>query len=257
MFIEERHQQILEMINNHGRVEVSELCQLFEISPDSVRRDLRLMEEKGLVKRTYGGAILPEQVSQVEIFAERINFNLSEKQSIARTAVSFIEEGDTLMLDGATTTLQMIPLLINYKNLTVITNSVQIAFELNRVVAQHRLILLGGMVVKETGNAVGFETVNAIRELKVDKVFLSPCALSLEQGLTMAVYEEAAVKRVMLQAGKEIFILAGSEKFKKQQALCKFGILKPEYVLITDRQLELELKEKLEHKGLQVILSNV
>ena len=100
MFIEERHQNILELLKEIGRVEVTELSKVFKLSEDSIRRDLRLMEEKGLVKRTYGGAILPDQVNQALKFKERKELNTEVKLLLVTLAVTFIQNNDTIWLDG-------------------------------------------------------------------------------------------------------------------------------------------------------------
>ena len=98
--LKERHQNILDLLKEIGRVEVSELSKIFKLSEDSIRRDLRLMEEKGLLKRTYGGAILPDKVSRLLVYKERKGLNTEAKLSLANLAVTFIQNNDTIWLDG-------------------------------------------------------------------------------------------------------------------------------------------------------------
>ena len=183
MFLEERHQKIKDMLNEKKRLEVRELSKHFGISEDSIRRDLRIMEEKGWVKRTYGGAILPNKVSDTIPIMDRENINSEKKEEIAETASLFIKENDTILLDGSSTVEKLIPYLTKFKKLTLITNSIPIAFTLLYTQTNINLFLLGGEVNKEIGNSISFETYKMIRSLNVDKVFMGVCAISPKFGI--------------------------------------------------------------------------
>ncbi|WP_286908882.1 DeoR/GlpR family DNA-binding transcription regulator [Clostridium sp. UBA1652] len=255
MFIEERHEKILEMLKDKKRVEVQELSELFEVSEDTIRRDLRIMEQKGKVHRTYGGAILPDKVNSYENFIVRENIQNDVKQSIASLAQSFIQERDTLLLDGSTTVAKIVPLLSGYKNLTVITNSITIAYDILHQCPNINLHIIGGIVRNDIGNSISIESLKDIEKLYVDKVFLSACSISLKGELTTPIIEDAHVKKAMLNAGREVYILADSSKFG-QKSLMEFGRIKPEYTIISDSDLPDEINEDLQaliSRGLKIL----
>ena len=255
MFIEERHEKILQMLKDKKRVEVQELSELFEVSEDTIRRDLRIMEQKGKVHRTYGGAILPDKVNSYENFIVRENIQNDVKQSIASLAQSFIQERDTLLLDGSTTVAKIVPLLSGYKNLTVITNSITIAYDILHQCPNINLHIIGGIVRNDIGNSISIESLKDIEKLYVDKVFLSACSISLKGELTTPIIEDAHVKKAMLNAGREVYILADSSKFG-QKSLMEFGKIKPEYTIISDSDLPDEINEDLQaliNRGLKIL----
>lgn len=255
MFIEERHEKILLMLKDKKRVEVQELSELFEVSEDTIRRDLRIMEQKGKVHRTYGGAILPDKVNSYENFIVRENIQNDVKQSIASLAQSFIQERDTLLLDGSTTVAKIVPLLSGYKNLTVITNSITIAYDILHQCPNINLHIIGGIVRNDIGNSISIESLKDIEKLYVDKVFLSACSISLKGELTTPIIEDAHVKKAMLNAGREVYILADSSKFG-QKSLMEFGKIKPEYTIISDSDLPDEINEDLQaliSRGLKIL----
>ena len=255
MFIEERHEKILQMLKDKKRVEVQELSELFEVSEDTIRRDLRIMEQKGKVHRTYGGAILPDKVNSYENFIVRENIQNDVKQSIASLAQSFIQERDTLLLDGSTTVSKIVPLLSGYKNLTVITNSITIAYDILHQCPNINLHIIGGIVRNDIGNSISIESLKDIEKLYVDKVFLSACSISLKGELTTPIIEDAHVKKAMLNAGREVYILADSSKFG-QKSLMEFGKIKPEYTIISDSDLPDEINEDLQaliSRGLKIL----
>jgi len=255
MFIEERHEKILQMLKDKKRVEVQELSELFEVSEDTIRRDLRIMEQKGKVHRTYGGAILPDKVNSYENFIVRENIQNDVKQSIASLAQSFIQERDTLLLDGSTTVAKIVPLLSGYKNLTVITNSITIAYDILHQCPNINLHVIGGIVRNDIGNSISIESLKDIEKLYVDKVFLSACSISLKGELTTPIIEDAHVKKAMLNAGREVYILADSSKFG-QKSLMEFGKIKPEYTIISDSDLPDEINEDLQaliNRGLKIL----
>jgi DeoR family transcriptional regulator, fructose operon transcriptional repressor len=234
MFIEERHQRILEILLRKGRVEVAELSKTFQISEDSVRRDLRLMEEKGFLTRTYGGAILLDQVGQSMPYMERQEVNCEVKTVLAKLAVASVQNRDTILMDGSSTVAKMVPFLHKISGLTIITNSVAIAHDVLHFNIDCQLFLVGGIINRDSHNTTSSESIRTIEGLTVDKTFTGPCSISAEWGLSATTFEDAAIKRVMINVAKEVFILAESGKFG-HKSLANIGPLKPEYHIITDR----------------------
>lgn len=257
MFIEERQQKILDILRSKNRVEVQELSSYFNVSEDTIRRDLRFMERRGEVHRTYGGAIIPGKVSATEEFVSREKLQPEKKEDIARIAAAFIEENDTILLDGSTTVARLVPFLKSFSRLTVITNSIVIAYEVARLQSGIKLFVIGGQVRHDISNAISTESLQQIQSLYTDKVFIGACSFSAKHGLTTPVLEEASIKKAMLEAGREIYIMADSSKLG-QRTLAHFGSLKPGYTIITDDGFSQELKTELkvlQKRGLKVIIA--
>lgn len=258
MFIEERHEKIHQMVKEKGRVEVQELSALFNVSDDSIRRDLRIMEQKGLLDRTYGGAVLPNKTNFCPPFSERTRTNSKNKEKIASLAASFIEDNDTIFIDGSTTTIKLIPFLNKHKNITIITNCIMIAYEIISSAINVNLIMIGGTVEKNDANTIGIDNFRAIEKLNVDKVFASPCAISAQWGLSCSSIEEAPIKKAILEAGREVFLLVDSDKFGKR-SLIQFAPLKVEYTIITDSDVTPNMYDKFTeqiNQGLRIIYEN-
>lgn len=245
MFIEERHNHILALIKEQGRVEVSEISKLFNISEDSARRDLRLMEEKGLVKRTYGGAILPFKVGEFSRFQEPDEINPKFKTAIPQKAASLVREGETILLDSSSIIIRMVPWLDKINRLTIVTNSIIIAYNVMNSLHNCKLFMIGGMVDLERANTTSIESLKTIQKIKVDKAFIGPCSISPEFDLWSTTFDEAEIKKAMINAGGEVVILADSGKFGGR-SLAKICSLKRSFQLITDQEIEEKKRAQLQ-----------
>lgn len=257
MFIEERQCKIMDILNSQGSVKVLDLVKEFNTSDDTIRRDLKLLEKQGLLQKTYGGAILPQQTGSYPTFSERTNIKKESKNTIASYAIEFIKDNDTLFLTGSTTVANMLPELTKYKGITVVTNSISIANEILNTRLNVKLVLIGGVIEMSNGNAVSVDSLLAIKQLKVDNVFISACSISEANGLSMTSIEEAQITKAILEAGKQIIILADSSKFG-HTSFAYVGELKPEYILITDSDNKIEVKNRfheLINDGLKIIFS--
>lgn len=233
MFNQERQTAILELLEKHERVEVAELSERFGVSVDTVRRDLRQMEEEGHLKRTHGGAILPMRAGITAGYTTRKKLHIREKSEIARLAATYIEEEDTLLIDGSTTTAAMVPYFGQFKSLTIFTNSITIGAD---IISSHKHIkvyIIGGLLHTEHASTISTESEEFVRKLHVDKVFVGSCSISAERGLSASLIEDAAVKKAMLAAGRQVVILADSSKFGRE-SLIQIAPLDPSYIIITD-----------------------
>ncbi len=259
MFIEERHRHILSLIREKGRIEVSEISKAFNISEDSARRDLRLMEEKGLVKRTYGGAILPFKVGEFSRFQGRDEINPEFKRAIAQKAASLVKDGDTILLDSSSTIAGITPWLEQINGLTIVTNSIIIASNVMNSLRHCKLFMIGGLVDPERANTTSIESLKTLQNIKVDKAFIGPCSISSEFDLWSTTFDEAEIKKAMINSGGEVIILADSSKFEGR-SLARIGSLKRDYQLITDQEIKekkrLKLKELIED-GLIIVPEGV
>ena len=252
MFVEERQEKILEMLKVNKRVSNTELIKKFGVSGTTIRIDLTELEQKGLLSRTHGGAILKEDpVYGEDSISSRREKNKEEKECIAKKARAQIEDGDTILLDSGTTALDLAELLKDIHNLTVITNDLQIALKLQKYSELH-LILLGGRVRTSFECTVGGMGIRALEELSVDKVFMTTNALSLQKGATTPNLDNAEIKREMMKIGNQRYLLCDSSKIGTK-TVCSFAKIEEFDVIITDDKISKELKDSIEKLHIEVI----
>lgn len=210
LFREERHTRILELLSAEHRVEVLELSQLFNVSSDTIRRDLRALKKLGLIRKAHGGA-LGQRALPIP-YESRVEQASGFKAAIGREAAKWVEEGDSLIIDSGTTALWLAKSL-DVNIATVITNSLEVA----NVIRERpglELIVLGGKW-DPLHQLVGPTTVECLSRFRVDKLFLGLIGLDFRQGLTAPTLEEAMVKRAMIQVAKKVFALADHTKVGK------------------------------------------
>jgi DeoR/GlpR family transcriptional regulator of sugar metabolism len=206
---EERRQVILERLRSEGRVVAAELCTSLECSPDTVRRDLRELAEAGLLRRVHGGA-LPATVGARE-YAVRREQAPAAKAAIARATSRLFRDGQVILLDAGTTTLEVARHLPPELEATVITNSPPIAVAL----AEHPDVdvsVLGGMLDKNAQALVGAATIEALRAVRADVLVLGVCSLHPEVGITVLELEESYVKRAMIANAAEVVAVSSADK---------------------------------------------
>lgn len=250
MFATERQKLILDEIKRKLRVKVIDLVEEIGVSESTVRRDLQELEEKGLVQRTHGGAILAGKSSFEPTMGEKSEVMQEEKDYIANLAVSQIKDNDTIFLDSGTTTLKIAE-LIEGKNLTVLTNSMPIAQVLSKK-EEVSLILAGGQLRWQTDALVGPVTEEFIRKFRVDKVFLGANGLSIQEGITTPNVIEAYTKRAMIEIAKEVIVVADHTKFEKTY-FASISPLKNIDYIITDFNISQEVLEKFTEVEISII----
>jgi DeoR/GlpR family transcriptional regulator of sugar metabolism len=209
MLTAERRQFILEILHRNKKVLSSELSSELKVSEDTVRRDLRELAEAGLLQRVHGGALLTSPATAS--YADRQKQAPKEKEAIARAAAKLVRPGQVVILDGGTTTLQVVHHLPLNLEATVITNSPTIAIAL----AEHdqiETILLGGRLYKKALVNVGASTIESLRSIRADICMLGVCSLHPEVGISVANLDEALVKKAMIAGAAEVIGLATEAK---------------------------------------------
>lgn len=189
------------------------------VSESTVRRDLKELEEAKLLKRTHGGAVSLISVNFEAAYPDKADRFLDEKLRIARKAVEMIQEGDAILLDAGTTTLQIAKELKNFSNIKVITNSIMALNELKDC-RNIEVSITGGMLRPDTMAFVGPMTERSLEMVRVDKAFLGTNGLDLEEGITTPNILEAATKRKMIAIAKQVILLADHSKIGKV-SFCK------------------------------------
>jgi DeoR family fructose operon transcriptional repressor len=260
MYAIERHQQIGETIGTQGRVTVTELSERFGVTPETVRRDLDLLEQQGVLQRVHGGAVAGSKISVAEsTVAVRSDKSRDAKLVIARAALGMIGESfrGSILIDAGTTTGALAQLLAEWSPahghpLTIITNSVPIAavLHLNPAIELH---LLGGSVRGITSAAVGASTIDQLDRLRPDIAFLGANGVSAGFGLSTPEEREAAVKAAMIRSARRTVVLADSTKLD-EEALYRFAELRDLDALITDADPLGTLSAALDADGVEVIV---
>ena len=250
MFPEERKSKILNSLNKYGKVKVCELSQQFEVSEVTIRRDLQELEEEGMIKRVHGGAILSGNTKFEPTFSEKIYKFYDEKESIGKLAASIIVNGDTIALDAGTTTIS-IARYITAKNITVLTNSVDVAYELAKK-SDVEVVITGGTIRWETRAMVGPVADNAIKNFRVDKAFIGTNGLSIINGLTTPNIIEANTKREMIKIAKQTIVVCDHTKFGTVY-FAEIVDLDLVDIIITDNQIDIDVLEGFEAKGVEIM----
>ena len=209
----ERRSRLLDIIRIRGFAALEELVRELGVSESTVRRDLDALEEQGSARRTHGGVLYSGGMPRLAVFDERQPANWAAKRAIAVTAASVIEDGETVLLDGGTTTYEVARLLVG-RSLQVVTNSLPVA-NLFATVARTDLVLLGGYVSPRTGVCLGPYANELLGRLHVTTTVLSAAGIS-EEGLFNAHLLLAETEQAMLKAAGRVMVVADSSKFGRK-----------------------------------------
>ncbi|MBW9154345.1 DeoR/GlpR family DNA-binding transcription regulator [Clostridium estertheticum] len=253
MFPEERKSKILNSLNKYGKVKVCDLSQQYEVSEVTIRRDLQELEEDKMIKRVHGGAVLNGNTKFEPTFSEKIDKFYDEKESIGKLAAAIIVDGDTIALDAGTTTIS-IARQITAKNITVLTNSVDVAYELAKK-KDVEVIITGGTLRWETRAMVGPVADNALKNFRVDKVFIGTNGICIINGLTTPNIIEANTKREMIKIADQTIVVCDHTKFGTVY-FAKIVDLDSVDIIITDNQIDnsiIEEFEEFEEKGVKIM----
>lgn len=253
MFMEERLNEILEIIKKEKKVLVKDLSEKFEVSESMIRKDLQRLEREGKIKRTYGGAILERESSYDEKTTSRVFVDLESKARLGELVLDIIEENDVIFLDISTTNHTIANMLTSTKkNLTVITNMNRIAMEFDRT-SNIDVILIGGHYNKKLGGTVGNEAIEQIKNFKITKAFVGAGGINIEENfISNFNYDEAAVKSEILKSSKKKYIVANYEKLYKDGAY-KFATLQDIDCIVLEKEPENDIKELLKKFQVEVI----
>lgn len=254
LYEEERKLKIAEYLQEHLRVSVQELCKMFDVSESTVRRDLQELEDANLLKRTHGGAVYLENVNFEPNFLEKEDKFRKEKESIAKKAAQFIQDGDTIVIDSGTTTLYLAKEIRRFSNLQVVTNSINLAQELQGIKGIE-VIITGGTVRQNTLAMVGPIAEQSLSMLRVDKAFIATNGLDMKEGLTTPNIVEAATKTKMIDIAKQVILLADHTKIGKI-SFAKFADVSKVDICIVDNKVSDDAVEKMKESGICVYVVN-
>lgn len=255
---EKRAKEILRRLLSHGKTSVEELTELFATSPASIRRDLVRLEERGLVHRTHGGAMLAGQIYEPfrfdASFHEREGRFTPEKQRIAIIAAELVQENDTIGFTAGTTTTHVARALRLRSGLRIITNAVNIGMELSSSNGVDTTLIGGCMRWPGAFSLIGPTALESLNVIMMDKVFLGVCGIDPEHGASTIEADEAAIFRAMTRRSKQVIVVADSSKvgMVSPAVICPVSDID---ILITDDGISEEAIRAFERSDVQVMIA--
>ena len=249
----ERRSQILAKLQQERRVLVSDLSQFYNVTEETIRRDLEKLEKEGVAKKTYGGAILNENFNVDLPYTVRKKSNVANKQQIAEIIAEMIEDGDHIIMDASSTALYVAKRIKNKKNITLITNSIEIILELSDMTGW-KILSTGGSLKEGSLSFVGYQAEDMIKKFHVDKAIISCKGVDIENGFTDSNEMDAQVKKAILNSAKYKILAADSSKFNKI-SFTKIGDFSDIDTIVTDNPLEERWEKVLFSKGVDIIYS--
>ncbi len=251
MFAQERKKIILDILHKKRRVTNQELSQELGVSTTTIRTYVSELEKQNLLVRTHGGAMLRDDLISIEeTMSDREGKHESQKRQIASIALQFISKGDTIILDTGTTCLEIAKALIDFDALTVITNDLQVAHELQK--NKHiQLLFLGGTVRNHYDCTIGASVIDALGSLSVDSAFIAANAMSNEWVVSTPNLETAEVKKAMMRSSQKNYLVMDATKIGKR-TLCGFANLDEFNAFITSDAITEEQRYLCIEKGIKV-----
>jgi len=240
----ERRQRILDLLRERSGVKVTELAKLLNVSEGTIRNDLNVLKEAGQLTRVRGGAVAKkDHRTRIPAFADRAQLHADAKQWIARRAVNMIEDGDSILLDASSTAFYIAPLLQDFRNLTIVTNGIEVGLTLAQN-PSHTIILVGGIIRPDGTSVVGHLGGKILEDLHIKIAFVSCSGFSIETGLTEVDIQEVQVKKQMIRCAERVVALIDSSKFGKVD-LTSFASLEQISHVFTDSNVDPKFIEQL------------
>lgn len=251
IFTQERQQKIVKLVNKKKRVFVNELCDLFNTSAVTIRRDLQALEEQGFIRRVHGGAISVQSLFTGLALSEKEKIRMGEKERIARYAATLVQRGDVIIIDSGSTTLQFARRLKSKSGMTIITNAMHVASELSK--SDHKIILTGGEMEPDSLTLIGPLADQSLQSITADKLFMGIDSIDFEYGLTTPSVLEARTLQEMMHASAERILLADSSKFGRKSLAVVNNITVLDKIIVDNGIASEEIK-RLEKAGIKVIV---
>lgn len=250
--IAERHQLILNKLVKEEYVSVLQLCKELDVSPVTIRKDLKLLEDKNLLFKTHGGATLQNPYTIDRSVNEKEGIKSLEKLNIGQAGAKLVNDHDTLIIASGTTVLALARALQAKLNLTVITAALNVSIELNRQ-PNIEVLQLGGIMRKSSSSVTGSYAEDTLKNFFCNKLFLGVDGIDLEHGLTTTSSAEAQLNKEMIKISQKIIVLADSSKFGKRGfgKICEVDEIDS---IITDSGISPSTLESLEGMGVKVTI---
>jgi DeoR/GlpR family transcriptional regulator of sugar metabolism len=246
----ERQEQIFDLLNQNGRASVSELSQLFKVSEVTVRADLQMLAAQNLIVRTHGGAVVAPRAPELSLVLRRDQM-VQEKKRIGVAAGKFVANGDAIFLDASSTTLALARNLRNYRDLTILTNSLVVAQALLEAPGV-TIVMTGGILQRDTVSLMGMEGLAILRKYNLKSGFFGAHGLSFPEGLTDVSADEAEVKREVVSMCRQVIALIDASKWGRVGP-ASFANPHDIHIIITDEQAPAGLVEQAQSFGTRIL----
>jgi DeoR family myo-inositol catabolism operon transcriptional repressor len=247
---ERRIKKLEAYIIDNERASIEELCSVFNVSKNTIRRDINELEKQGKIKKVYGGIILSDKKT-TEPFESREEKNKDAKQIIAELASNFVEDGDIIFIDSGTTTMHMIPYLSEKKNLTIITNNLHVIinslpyYDLN-------VISTGGTLFRRTYSFVDVNAVANLKKYNISKAFMATTGVSIAKGLTNSSSYEYDIKKYIVESCDKVILLADNTKLDRV-SLTTYYDLKDIHIFVTNIKPDKEYLEFFNRHDIELV----
>jgi DeoR/GlpR family transcriptional regulator of sugar metabolism len=251
MLKQERLDYILQQLKDNQSVKLSDLSASLNVSEDTIRRDIETLDRNGLCQKVRGGAIPHSPNAHLHAFKDRVHASENQKAIIAKKALSLLKPGFTILMDGGTTAYTLASMLPTNMPLTVITNSIPVVSALmdNPSV---EVILAGGKVFKSSQVTIGVETARLLQNIRVDICFTGICSIHHEMGVTSAFFDEAEIKKIMVQQAAKVVAITTHDKMETAETfkVCDIQLVD---AIITEVDNNRLLFEPYKELGIQVL----
>ena len=252
MYLEERRQAILNLIATHGRVSVTDLSAQFDVSEVTIRADLQALAERGLLVRTFGGAIAATYGLQELSLLQRRQQHIPEKQRIGAAGAALIADGEAVFLDSSSTAIAVAQHLKSRRDLTLVTNSLVIAQEMLGL-ADITVVMPGGTLHHDTVSLIGPDGLAFLEKYHIRKGFFGAYGLSVDAGLTDGSAPESEIKRALVELCHTVIVVADAAKWGRV-GVTSYASLEDVDTIITDDRAPADLVEQVRAAGVEVVI---
>jgi DeoR family transcriptional regulator of aga operon len=250
--ITDRHELILQRLKENGKVSITELTELMKVTGVTIRKDLKLLEDKNLLFRTKGGGSIHNPYASERNINEKEFINSDQKKKIAKAALALIGNSDSISIGSGTTVFELAHYLYPVKPLTVITPALKVGLELsNRPNVE--VLQLGGLIRSNSSSVAGSYAERILQELSCEIIFLGVDGIDLDFGFSITNIAEATLNQKMIETAQTVVILADSTKFNRRGLGKICGFEQVQYVVTDDKVAEKTVRQ-LEDRGLKVIV---
>lgn len=252
MFPSERQKKMIDLLATKNMVTIADFLVEFNISIETIRRDLTLLEKQGMIQKVYGGAKLKETTLGEPTMENRMINKRLQKEAIGKKCSEFINDGDCIFIDSGSTTYHIAKNLSTKKDLTIITNSIPVLNEL--INTDCEIIVIGGKIRHTERSIVTYDYIFNFSALNIQKSFICAGGITLKNGISDFNMQEAVTRKIIIERSKEIFVAADSGKFNRDVPINIIGLDKVDYI-ITDSNLNRNTIHNFKKSKLNLILA--
>jgi len=236
----------------HQTVSLDELTTVFNVSKNTIRRDVQQLVDGGKIKKVYGGVAIDHAPAPLESFNKRQTRNQEQKEAIAKAAADLVEDGDIIYIDSGTTTLEMVEYL-QPKQVTVITNNLDFITH-SLPYSNLNVISTGGVVNRETKSFVSFKNTDLLKAYNINKAFMASTGISIENGVTHSSPLESEIKQTVVKRSSKVYLLVDQHKFDKYALITYCGLNEIDYIITNTNPSE-DYQEYAKNHNIELVIS--